>query len=212
LTLLAGAEVSGTHQGVEYHLLVYFRGPVPTPFQTFCKERCRHRAKRYEAMRLATALPHLQPAHDAAKHGQCALTRLHLAQDLLRSGHVASVQEAFDRYLGSQLGHVPLVDLTYIEAIEVARAHGGLTSWAHPTLAEAQRHIMEFKEAGLQGIEAVRPGLRSSQQRALRRLAKKHGLFVTGGSDWHGWHPGAVGSFSVQLQQVSSFLEVLSNT
>jgi predicted metal-dependent phosphoesterase TrpH len=211
LRLLAGAEVSGTHQGVEYHLLVYFPGTVPKAFRTFCEARCRHRAQRYESMRLATALPHLQPAHDAAKQGECALTRLHLAQDLVRRGHVSSLQEAFDRYLGSHLENVPLVDLTYIEAIKIARTHGGLTSWAHPKLAEVQQHILEFKEAGLQGIEAVRPGLRASQQRSLRRLARKHGLFVTGGSDWHGWHPGPIGAFSVQPQQVSSFLEAVSN-
>lgn len=211
ILLIAGAEMSGTHAGSEYHLLVYFPHEVPSEFRAFCEARCRHRAERYESSRESIGLSDLTPADEQARKGQRALTRLHLARELKDRGHVSTVQEAFDRYLGSHHQRVPLVDLSFIEAIETARAYGALTSWAHPPVDDARAHLATFKEAGLHGIEAARPGLRTSQRRALRKLARRYGLFVTGGSDWHGWHPPALGTFSVDPQQVSGFLEAMAH-
>ena len=210
ILLLAGAEMSGAHAGSEYHLLVYFPGEVPPEFRAFCEARCRHRAERYESTRQSIGLAGLAAPDREAKSGQRALTRLHLARELLSHNHVGSVQEAFDLYLGARHHRVPVMDLTFIEAIRVARKHGALTSWAHPPIDDARKHLSAFKEAGLHGIEVARPGLRASQRRSLRKLARKHGLFVTGGSDWHGWHPPALGTFSVEPQQVSGFLDTMS--
>ncbi len=210
ILLLAGAEISGTHEGAEYHLLVYFPGTVPPEFRAFCETRCRHRAERYESSRHSIGLTDLTPADEEARLGQRALTRLHLARELMENGHVSSVQEAFDRYLGAQHQRVPPVNLTFIEAIQTARSCGALTSWAHPSLEDARSHLATFKQAGLHGIEAARPGLRTSQRRSLRKLARAHGLFVTGGSDWHGWHSLELGTFSVDPQQVSGFITAMS--
>ena len=46
--VLAGAEISGVHDGTEYHLLVYFPGPLPLSFRAFCRRQCLERAVRYE--------------------------------------------------------------------------------------------------------------------------------------------------------------------
>ena len=40
VTLLAGAEISGMYEGVEYHLLVYFPGQAPEGFRDFCAAQC----------------------------------------------------------------------------------------------------------------------------------------------------------------------------
>ena len=46
--VIPGAEISGVHEGTEYHLLVYFpHGPSET-FTTFCRQQCQERAVRYE--------------------------------------------------------------------------------------------------------------------------------------------------------------------
>lgn len=210
LHLIAGAEVSGMHEGREFHLLVYFPGQIPEGFRDFCHDQVRGRARRYETAVARLGLPDLPGATDAARAGDKALTRLHLAHALVEAGHTVTVAEAFMRFLGDTLGHVPPIDIAYVDAIRIARSFGGVTSWAHPTAADAERYGATFTAAGLQGLEVLRPRLPGSERRALRRVARRLGLFVTGGSDWHGWtHPDDLGLFSVRRHEIGGFLDAL---
>ena len=208
--VLGGAEISGIHEGAEYHLLVYFPGEVPTEFLAFCQDRCQARAARYETGRTSLAIDGIPPADATSKLGQRALTRLHLAQALVNMGHTRSIQHAFDAHLATRHGHVPSVELSFVDAIGIAREHGGLTSWAHPNPNHAERHLETFAMAGLQGLEVLRPQMKKGQVNRLKNLAKKHKLFITGGSDWHGWNDPDLGQFSVEAQQIRGFLHALS--
>lgn len=205
ITVISGAEVSGVHEGVEQHLLVYFRGEPPASFRAFCAERCRERAARYAEGVERLGLPGLPAPDDEAWRGARALTRQHLAEALVARGHARDLREAFRRYVGDAHPTVPPVSLSFVDAIAVSREAGGLTSWAHPSLARVERHLATFAAAGLHGVEAERPGLSGAERRRLRALARGHGLFVTGGSDWHG---GAVpvGLFAVDRAALGGFL------
>jgi len=209
LHLVAGTELSGVHQGEEYHLLVYFPWEVPTAFRDLCRQLARARARRYEQGRASLGLDGVPPAGPVASSGDRALTRHHLARALVAAGHTPSVGSAFSHYLGDEHGHVPPVELPFVEAIRFARSQGGLTAWAHPPLQAAQRCLSTFVQAGLQGVEVYRPRLSRRSGRGLLRLARQWGLWATGGSDWHGWHDPELGLFSVEPQQVGSFLEAL---
>ncbi len=209
ITLLGGAEVTGTHAGREYHLLVYFPGTVPQGFRAFCAQQTKARAERYEQARVSLDLG-LPEATEAARRGERALTRLHLARAIVDGGHAASVQGAFSRYLGSSHGHVPTLGLTLIDAITLARSFGGLTSWAHPPVPAVKAHVAELAQAGLQGLEALRPRVRTKDRGVYRRAAARHGLFLTGGSDWHGWgSDGDLGLFRVQAREIGPFVDTL---
>ena len=67
-----------------------------------------------------------------------------------------------------------------------------------------------FAAAGLHGLEVLRPRLGARDRGRLRRLARKHGLVLTGGSDWHGWAGERVGLFSVQLHEIADFVDTLA--
>jgi len=45
---------------------------------------------------------------------------------------------------------------------------------------------LELKEKGLEGIEVYYPDHTVQQREFYRYLAEKHGLFISGGSDFHG--------------------------
>jgi hypothetical protein len=203
LHVLPGAEISGVHEGREYHLLVYFPTGVPAAFRDFCRRQCDERQTRYAAA-VASLGFDLPPPTDAR-----ALTRLHLAHALVDAGAVTSRGEAFKTYLGDGHGHVPHLQLPFAEAIRTARRCGGITSWAHPPLDAVRRYLPEFVAAGLQGVELYRPRITSSDRKALKKLARRHGLIVTGGSDWHGWNGDQPGLFRVQSGQLGGFLELL---
>lgn len=210
LHLIAAAEISGMHEGREQHLLVYFPGEVPPAFRAFCQEQCRLRAVRYEEAVRRLNLSGLAPADDDARRGDVSLTRHHLARQLVGSGHVANLREAFQRFLGESHGLVPSIALPFLDAIRIAREHGGITSWAHPPAALLDGCLPAFAAAGLQGVEALRPHLTSDERRRIRERARRHGLVLTGGSDWHGWaDDDTLGLFRVEAREIAPFVELL---
>lgn len=208
--LLAGAEVTGVHEGREYHLLVYFPGDVPQGFHDFCRGQTRGRADRYATAVRNLGLEGLQPPSAEAQRGDRALTRHHLARELVRAGHAESLADAFARFVGGAHGRVPNIGTPFVDAIRIARGFGGVTSWAHPPLPALRAYLPTFVAAGLQGVEGLRPMQSSSTRKAVRKLARKHGLFLTGGSDWHGWTDAELGLFSAQRSQLQGFLDALA--
>lgn len=118
--------------------------------------------------------------------------RPHVAGVLLRKGYVASIQEAFDRWLAD--GRPAYLDrerLMPAEAIALAHASGAVAVLAHPTSLDYDESDLEVFVAalaadGLDGMECeygrYSPELRSD----LRAMAGRLGLAVTGGSDYHG--------------------------
>jgi hypothetical protein len=208
--VLHGAEVSGVHEGVEYHLLTYFPGEIPETFRGFCAERSRERAVRYEQAIDRLQLPGLTRPDAAARSGTRALTRFHLAQELVSAGHAANRSEAFAKFAGPRAGHVPNVDLTFLEAIRVARECGAVTSWAHPPLDGLHEHVATFAAAGLHGLEAIRPIANTRLLRESRRMARRHNLIVTAGSDWHGWGEAALGVFYARGAELRGFRDALA--
>ena len=105
LHVIAGAEISGVHEGREYHLLVYFEDQVPEAFAEFCTRRARARAHRYERAVSKIGLPGLPAADEDALRGDVSLTRHHLARALVDAGHAETLNEAFQRYANRT--HVP---------------------------------------------------------------------------------------------------------
>ena len=207
--VLAGAEVSGEHEGAEYHLLVYFDGPVPEAFSAFCRDRARARAERYDAAVSSIGFEELPSADAAAHDGDRSLTRHHLARALVATGHALDLRDAFRRYAGNQ-GHVPPFDLSFVDAIRIARETGGFTSWAHPPMSALRDHGATFVAAGLQAIEGIRPSLSGEERRRLRRESERLGVLITGGSDWHGYHDGEPGLFAVDAPTVAPFLRAMA--
>jgi hypothetical protein len=209
LHVLGGAELSGVHDGRELHLLVYFPGEIPEAFRDFCRQRAAARAVRYEEAVRRLDLPGLAGPDDDALAGDRSLTRHHLARALVAAGHAQDLRDAFRRFTTASGGHVPQFDLAFTEAIRVARAHGGVTSWAHPPLKLMESALPALVEAGLQALEGIRPGISGEERRKVRQLARRFGLLVTGGSDWHGWSDGDPGTFFVDRADLRELFAAL---
>jgi predicted metal-dependent phosphoesterase TrpH len=201
IRVLAGAEVSGVHEGSELHMLVYFPAEMPEDFRVFLEGRAQARAARYDAAREGLGLEGVPCADPAAHAGQRSLTRFHLAQALVDAGHCGSIQEAFTRWLSHTHGLVPMVDVSVEQVIHRAKDSGGLVSWAHPQIAHARSWARDFAAMGLDALEVPRPGVGRGVAKELRRIAHKCGLLVTGGSDWHGWGRGGLGAFSFTMRE-----------
>lgn len=118
--------------------------------------------------------------------------RAHLARALLEGGYVASIKDAFNRYLApGAAAYVPRRKLETRSAIAMIRDCGGVPVVAHPGRGCADTFWLEeclraWKKKGLMGVEAYHPAHGLTMARALDRMARRNGLLVTGGSDYHG--------------------------
>ena len=118
--------------------------------------------------------------------------RPHIARALVENGHVASMKEAFERYLKSTgPAYVKRELLSAGDAIGLVREAGGVAVLAHPcTLGrkdgELPTIIQSLMAHGLRGIEVFYSQHTSEQVRQYEELAQRFGLLVTGGSDFHG--------------------------
>ena len=78
------------------------------------------------------------------------------------------------------------------QAIEIILNAGGVPVLAHPGLLDYKTEnqldelIGKLKKAGIQGIEVYYSGHTPDQTRLYAKLAQRHDLLMTGGSDFHG--------------------------
>jgi 3',5'-nucleoside bisphosphate phosphatase len=203
--ILQGAELSVSHEGTEQHILAYFAGEVPEAFVTFCRQRVQARAERYEILRALLeneGVAPLTPASEQAKIGEKALTRLHLAQDVVHHRYAGSISEVFERWL-RELEHAESFPSAEAVLSEISAA-GGFSSWAHPRGEDAQKWLPQFAQWGLNAVEGYRPFRGKNRRKKIRELAASLQLHVTGGSDNHGV---ALGSFSVPAAHFRSWME-----
>jgi predicted metal-dependent phosphoesterase TrpH len=210
LRLIHGVELSTFYGDGEQHLLVWFSGEMPDDFRAFCLARARARAERYAEALHSMGLPDLTPPDADAYAGRRALTRRHLALDLVRAGHARSYGEAMRRWALPACGHVPNIRLPMVETLQRARDSGGLTSWAHPDPARCKAWLPKLAKAGLQGIEGIRPGQGRSVRQGFRKLAARHNVLLTGGSDHHGQPGRYLGHFAVSGQASIPLMKALA--
>lgn len=117
--------------------------------------------------------------------------RPHIARALVHDGHVGSMQEAFDRYLGhGKPAYVAGERLAMRDALALMRRSGFVPVLAHPyelgkddvTLLALLR---SWQEQGLMGVEVYHPSAARYGFERLDHMARRLGLLVTGGSDFH---------------------------
>jgi predicted metal-dependent phosphoesterase TrpH len=122
-----------------------------------------------------------------ARAGTGTVGRPHLAWELIEMGAAADMVEAFDRYLGTgKPAYVPRPRLTPEAAIRIIRSAGGAPVLAHPLSSpDPEVLIARLVPAGLVGIEVEYGEYDADQRARLRRIAERHDLIPTGGSDFH---------------------------
>lgn len=133
----------------------------------------------------------LKEVAELAGEGQAG--RPHIARLMAEKGFVGSINEAFDKYLGK--GKPAYVDKYRVEcadAIKIITCAGGIPVLAHPALINIGNErsfedlIADLKEMGIKGVEAYYPEHSKAQISYYVKLAEKHNLLITGGTDFHG--------------------------
>jgi hypothetical protein len=186
--VIPGVELSSEIRGAELHILGYFINWRDGRFQNKLREI--QKTRRNRAQKILEKLQRFGVEisfQDLASMNGSAIGRLHIAQTMLDGGYVKTIDEAFDKYLG--LGKPACVEkypLTPAEAISMIRKVDGIAVLAHPTYVQASGVLPKLIKMGLQGIEVYHSKHDAATAERYRKLAKKYGLLITGGSDSHG--------------------------
>ena len=124
--------------------------------------------------------------------GDAVITRANFARYLLHIGYISSIDEAFDKYLSpGKPFFVPKTGVTPEDAIRAICDNGGIAILAHPlsykfSSSQLDTCIKLLKSYGLKGIETRYSTFSAADERDMKRLADRHGLLYSGGSDFHG--------------------------
>jgi len=190
LRVIPGVEISTDVPTGEAHMLGYFIDYANRELTETLERLRRSRDQRAQGMvaKLADLGIHLEWQRVQEIAGGSSLGRPHIAQAMLEGGYITSFKEAFTKYIGrSGLAYVPREKISPMEAVKLIRRAQGLPVLAHPfTLNEPEHLVVELKEVGLAGIEAYYNSYQIGETAVLVALANRHGLIVTGGSDYHG--------------------------
>ena len=126
-------------------------------------------------------------------YSRTSVVKTHIANILVKRGLATDNVSAMKIYLDDcKTGNTKF---SITEAIHAILSSGGIPVWAHPLGGEGEAHISEndflsklqtMLQKGIQGLECYYSRYNSKEAEFLVNCAKKSGLLISGGSDYHG--------------------------
>lgn len=195
LKLLPGVEFSTSHKDISVHVLGYAFDPRNKEIIKFCNthiEERRRRNKKIIELLIRKGFKVSEEelndiSFDGAKGKPNSLGRPHIAQLLMEKGHVTSIQQAFDKYIGDNKScYEPGKRHSVEETIDLIHRVGGKAVIAHPHLIKRRKIVRDLMAMDFDGLEAFYAKMPLHQEQPWIDRAREKGWIATGGSDYHG--------------------------
>ncbi|MGN1146562.1 MAG: PHP domain-containing protein [Acetatifactor sp.] len=192
--VIPGIEFSTEYQGRDIHIVGLYIDYKNEAFAQYLQSFIDSRTLRNQKMCSLLAEAGIDISYERLleEFPNSVITRAHYAKYMLTHGYIKSIKEAFERYIGDNCPYfVPREKVTPAQAVELILRAGGVPILAHPVLyhlsnARLEELVAELKNVGLMGLEAIYSTYCAAEERQMRMLAKKYGLLISGGSDFHG--------------------------
>lgn len=195
LTVIPGIELSCYYENRELHIVGLFVDYQNTTFLNELQKLKFAREERNRKMVQKFVDAGIDLTMEELLHGndKSVITRAHFARVLVEKGICANKNEAFDRYLGIGCPfYLPKPQVTPEHVIQLIRNANGTAILAHPYSYQFDRtKISKILDEtliplGVSGMECYYSTYDFGQTQELRSMAYQKGLFVSGGSDFHG--------------------------
>jgi len=213
LKVIPGVEISTDVPQGEIHMLGYFIDYTDQELLAALAGMRDSRLKRAQGMiaKLANLGLIIEWKRVQEIAGSGSVGRPHIAQALLEKGYIASIKEAFVKYIAwGGPAYVEREKMSPVEAVELILRAKGLPVLAHPlTINDPETMVAELKSGGLVGLEAHYKDYTAEEISRLVSLADKYGLIVTGGSDYHGLDDNAetmIGGADVPMESAEQLI------
>jgi 3',5'-nucleoside bisphosphate phosphatase len=192
IAFVPGIEITAVQDGVDVHVLGYFIDAGSSALDTFLAQQRRRRVDRVRTMidRLAGFSVHLDAdaiLRPGLEDNRKAVGRPWIARALVAGGHVATVSEAFERWLShGRPAFIPRLAAAPAEVFERIHDANGIASLAHPGLLAHDEWLPQFAADGVDAFEAYHANHDAGQTARYLAMAARHRVLVSGGSDFHG--------------------------
>lgn len=214
VTVIPAVELSCTDKkrGNKAHMLCYFPDS-PERLEGLCKRNStiRKSAGKVMAVRAAQKFPITTELIVKCATGSTNIYKQHIMQALMESGFTTTIfGELFNSLFKKSGKNCILVETTFPspeETLTAIHEAGGIAVLAHPGFYDNFELLDELIELGLDGVEVWHPENSPEQQEYLKKVAKKHKLVMTGGSDFHG----AYNAYPVRLGEYGPDEDALAN-
>lgn len=112
----------------------------------------------------------------------------HIMEYLVKTGQAPEMFGDFYKHIFKNNG-ICAFDIHYLnpyEAVKIIKEAGGLAVLAHSGQQQNFALIPKLVKEGLNGLELNHPANSNKDRAVIRECAREYGLFMTGGSDFHG--------------------------
>lgn len=217
VTVLPGVELSSTdaERGQKAHLICYLPDS-PDRLEGLCRRNLLESKKASQYMILKTCIQYPVTPEFIIKcaTGSTGVYKQHIMHALMESGLSDRIYgDMYTALFSPQSETNVLKEANYPspkEILEAIHDAGGIAVLAHPALYNNFELLEELIPEGLDGVEVWHPSSSEEDVIRLQKIAKKNGLLMTGGSDFHGMY--GTGSITIGACQTpdASLDELLS--
>ena len=196
LDLVCGVELSCKFEVKSPHLLAYFPvGPADAAFRAWVGGILESRRERNRTLIALLQNQGIKiELEEVEAVGRSITGRPHFARVLVDKGYATDRQDAFDRLIGETgSAFVERQGPTFEDALTHIHASGGVSSLAHPIRlglsSNPDKEAALFDRLRLIGLDALEVWHTDHKPALVKRYeayARKHGMLMTGGSDYHG--------------------------
>lgn len=178
------------------HILCYWPDTACPPLRRYCDFMAAERveAGRRNAEDLARLEPRFDPAWAESLYRASGVPfKAHLMDAMCEAGLAEGIYGARYQELFGKSGpiHNPCRYDPVDQVLAAIRAAGGVAVLAHPSVYRSMELAAELAASGrIDGLEIDHPRNTPEDKEALRRLADRYDLLVTGGTDFHGRYTG----------------------
>ncbi|MGV8876507.1 MAG: PHP domain-containing protein [Rhodoglobus sp.] len=194
ISVIPGMELSTNFGAASVHVLAYLFDPLDRTIVTETARIRDGRLRRAERIVQKISVDYDLTWEDviAESSDGTTLGRPHIADALVRKGHVANRSAAFESILHWQGGYYEKYYApSPLDGVKMIVAAGGVAVLAHPAAHGKYRQltgavIKSLADEGLFGLEVNHRDNSAEGREFLLGLCAKYGLEATGASDYHG--------------------------
>jgi predicted metal-dependent phosphoesterase TrpH len=190
LHFISGVEVTVGWKGLTHHLLMYNFDPAHPAINTLLADtEKRMWAKKEGIIEKLKKLGYKLDALDHFRRPDGDFLTIDIVRALVKGDEISTFDRAFNLCLG--LGLDEVINQPADKAFAVGRQIGAVMVLAHPGRSDPgisyvpDSALLEFKEMGLDGLEAYHYSHSQHEIERLTQFAKTQGLAVSCGSDSH---------------------------
>ncbi len=220
VTVIPGVELSAwdKKKNTRVHILCY-APQKPDRLEGLCLKSCEIRKSCAVDMikKVTEKYPITMEAVLKYTKGSKSIYKQHIMRALVNYGYATELygevnDQLFNREYGSCIVDREYPDVNFV--LDLIHSSRGIAVMAHPFMFDNLELMEELAQKGkLDGIEVDHYTANEKQREQLRETARKYGLLMTGGSDFHGLYnqvPSYIGSCTTDEENITKLMDMIS--